>query len=1469
MALPPIFPLYPESLSGPYNVSLALPGAISQISKSIGVTSSASLLLPNVDFLQKFIEGNLGIGDSILKGMMLENFVSPALATSENVFKKFAELNKIDLGDDINKFKKNGKFVMPKDKITVSKEWDNIGLKSIEKTTLQSIFETQKPYLEIAKLVIENVAKIEDIVARFAPLISTSPLTCKSKKPTGNGGKNAFPKALGYNNGKDLVDELSKLESILNNKKKDSPLGDTENSAEPVDDGKWEIVSTIYSTGTFDPNVEYQYFYKDLPSDENISNPKKSELNLNEEKDPYHKYKPKKLIFGIYDSQGNPIDPNQPLNSIGLIGTNVVNTPTPFKKADWILKSKKWNLPDGVYSWPDYGTPTFVWERGIERRESKTNPNSDADPAWRIKKYKEGEKDLISKEDAIPGNPVIVKFDTTERTEYSSIFTDFVKFGFHKTDINKEEKETLTKEIVGKLDIQNHLQNVYNFGQLRSSYYKRIDGKDPVPELLKKSYKPYKIYSAKAAVDQEIRDFSIANGIDPGFIWIEPESDYDMKLIRIDPSTKINYLKAEGEPQITANIQSFVKNRLKITFSNNIQFSVSVSKNNEVSEITENVTEYSLENWNYENRSVINTNQYEYTIWSSVPPQEYIEKSSFTKKSTTENNSFYELIKEGSDYYYRKFKFNINSNDTTVERFIYWLNSNSSLLDSIYSIYVQNANATYTFTLDSSSYSIELKKIFTKKEFEYYPEGDIILFTDGDESMIKSVRIDNMGKITRWYYIQNRIFTGPQSKKEGSVTLENGETNYLPTFGVERNLTIDYTTKTTKNDKNHIMRFEDSDFSLFKIKINSDNPFGSIIDPTKITNEQLSTNTVYSEGKYGHGSEDEPQEVAVVKRYMLTDLDTESYYVVEGVLRNAPQDDPLDTVPASASDGYYRLPDALGALKVFLGILVSIFSKLIPQINKLINLFKNPSKFVTDIISEKAGENILFLNKDSMRTFTDGFKKVTELVKIPNKPLPPEQIMLGDNVKYTTGLLLNGKRVEAIKELKKLFKNSNLSNYVFVDDEGKLTSIFDGTAMIPFGIFGINLPFGIKLDSNLITEGKSPLQLIFPKDFKLRDVKDLTKSLNLKKFDDEQPNLKDFIQPALNLSDEFIVKFQDGSQRILPENSLDEFVLDNKTKYNFIFVEEDTQQTILNVDKLLESGSQDDLQLALDKVDKALKSKPKDNLLREKFDRIKELLDKLEISQNPLLKLLLGLITLPIKLIGGIVEWLLNFFKSLANPATLPQKMIELLSFQWVMQFFTPKGLLEVAGIRFKPEKQIEWATQVLIPGKGTGLLPKSLKLPEDIKNLGFNKLKIKSDNFLSGDDDKIIDLSLFLNVIFNVKLPTLSPLQLRQNLKLPAPLLSGFLCFIEKIINAIIDFVWATLGIEAIIAPPHIKLCNKDKNDPENASKITSGQNDANLEEFYYEVKLEDGQILNFINREELDKFISENIDLNYDFNF
>ena len=45
----------------------------------------------------------------------------------------------------------------------------------------------------------------------------------------------------------------------------------------------------------------------------------------------------------------------------------------------------------------------------------------------------------------------------------------------------------------------------------------------------------------------------------------------------------------------------------------------------------------------------------------------------------------------------------------------------------------------------------------------------------------------------------------------------------------------------------------------------------------------------------------------------------------------------------------------------------------------------------------------------------------------------------------------------------------------------------------------------------------------------------------------------------------------------------------------------------------------------------------------------------------------------------------MDFFMSLTNPMTLASKMKEFLSFKWILQFFTPTGILAIFGLKFQP----------------------------------------------------------------------------------------------------------------------------------------------------------------------------------------
>ena len=99
MSLSPLFPHYGPLGSGPYYVSLAIPGAPSAISKSLGLTTPTGILLPNVDYITKFSEGELGISDSFTKDMIFKNMNNPIASKNEAIFKQFAKQNKIDVSD--------------------------------------------------------------------------------------------------------------------------------------------------------------------------------------------------------------------------------------------------------------------------------------------------------------------------------------------------------------------------------------------------------------------------------------------------------------------------------------------------------------------------------------------------------------------------------------------------------------------------------------------------------------------------------------------------------------------------------------------------------------------------------------------------------------------------------------------------------------------------------------------------------------------------------------------------------------------------------------------------------------------------------------------------------------------------------------------------------------------------------------------------------------------------------------------------------------------------------------------------------------------------------------------------------------------------------------------------------------------------------------------------------------------------
>jgi hypothetical protein len=1773
MAVPPFFPLYPDSLLfGRYKVSFKLPLAQSKIAKGIGLTASGGLLIPNVEYLTKFIEGNVGIGEGLIKGMLSQNFSSPVASSNPKVFKEFARLSKIDI-PDVNKYKKpDGKLSLPQSELTISKEWESTGVIAFEKTTLKSIFETQKPYIEVAKLAISSIAKIEDIVARVMPLVSASPLTTRSARPSSN------PNAVGFQNGKELATNLSKLESLaakggtvsvnkegvaIRNPKGASFSGKNNGNLSENTSGSWEIISTVYSTGVFKPDVEYIYKYINLPPEPETPEIE-TQLDLSLE-DPYDKYKPKQLIFGIFDSKGVPLNPLSKLDAIlpsGLRGES------PYFKADWIVDSEKWkfpfnkNNPTGNYLWPVFGTPFFRWKRYPgETKESKTQPgSSDPHPDWELKKYKKGEKNIINGLDAIEGDPIITKFEPSEESEYRSLFQDIARIKFEKSDLTEQEKSQYLSQVLSQVDVRAHLETVFLYGQTGKSVYKQINipglnKNNPFPDEMKKSWKPYKITSPEAGQDPVFKKLFGSNA---NQVWVDPESDYYTKVIRVDPTTKITYKQANTGKDITAEIKSFVKNMTIIKLEDNSPFNISVRKSIDGVNFNDfyqgqDLTQYPLENWNFNDDDGVlaneirneqdvltfknnppilsNTNKYRVTLWNSKPTP-YYENKGYVAWSIPNmplaTREYVEIIKKGEYFTYNKFKFNFADRaDYSLTKLKEKIETGSSPieLETLFEKYNQNPSSTYRFeqttiqndgfwvdrtnkghihgyymnkdnsanwqegttqsahliikekveiesrtmkdirditfafkyathiivkqgsdtdkktyrfkliqnkqdyfrktTTDplrtrifidelsiesfenggfksilpknvfkkiSSSgsvtninplrfaittiiYEIPLKDIFGELKRQNIPvEGLVELEEDGS-----IVEVDKTGKISKWYY----MLPGSTKTKNTNSSYSNGDlsgtgtsqnltsvtelkvgtsgsfTNkVLPENNVTRTISV-MAQRIVGNTKTGLIKGStrkpvqtgiDVNMPAFQIRVRNDDGSLSIIDPTKILNEQLRVAQPFSKGKYGHGSSDDPQEIEVIKRFMLTEFDTESYYIIEGI-RPDEVAKLSPTAPAAGGGGGddYRLPDAVGAIKIFVMLLVDIFSKLFPTIMKLIKLFQNPPSFVSDIIIEKLEENFTFLGKSAQEVFKQAAKMKESIpsVNSAKKPNPSTSPTVGLDPNFTDrtaspkanidikqlspALTSQSDEINKIKkqvaELSGLVKESELSNYVYVADDGKLVSVLDGVSEIPFGVFGndlpapvtgqglpkMKLPFGLKLQMGSLPN-KAPIGLIFNGDIKKNDfntIENKIKGVNLgdqqtpiKSSDlsqkppgtSNQPNTNTLGQtnPAGLAPDETKIRFEDGSSVLLKNTQANDFIKNNSSKYNFVYVQEETAAQIREADSLIEFGTIDDIMKAVELLDNAAKNEPGNQAVQDKLDAAKKLKEKIESGQQPLLKIILGFVTLPIKIISGIVEYILAFFKSLTNPLKLPSAMASFLSFSWVVDLLKPTGLLSLSGIKFKPEKLPEWAALSFIPNPLNKEISKDLTLPPDIITKGFNPKKPDTGGYLFKDDFKIADMSEYMNAAFNVKLPQVSTLQNRQGPFLYMRTFGPTLCLLEKIINSIIDFIWSTLGIEAVIPPPYIKLCKKLEEpkskdaqanidsassqlsafDPEKANELFSGQGDSSdpnsgLREFIYEVKLPNGETKEFLNRQLLDEFIENNKGLNYEFNF
>jgi len=198
---------YPSG--GKFHVSLGLPGQDSVILKGIGKEGKTNFLVPNIPYIiQCAVQGELGIADSLKKAKAVYNLNK---CKSAETLKFLAKSLGVTIDGDPEKWKKPTGYAIPSSAvflnnsmspvtkaslgsvnssfenqnvetphIEIPKSMEDVGLKAIEKAIIKSYLEQYKPFIEIAKLLIQHLAQIEDVAARVMAIGGPSKNT-KSK----------------------------------------------------------------------------------------------------------------------------------------------------------------------------------------------------------------------------------------------------------------------------------------------------------------------------------------------------------------------------------------------------------------------------------------------------------------------------------------------------------------------------------------------------------------------------------------------------------------------------------------------------------------------------------------------------------------------------------------------------------------------------------------------------------------------------------------------------------------------------------------------------------------------------------------------------------------------------------------------------------------------------------------------------------------------------------------------------------------------------------------------------------------------------------------------------------------------------------------------------------------------------------------------------------------------------------------
>jgi hypothetical protein len=1388
------------------------------------------LFVPNVQFLTDFVNGEIGIAKKLKNSAFLKILAGVPDPATLNTFLKASGGN---IGNNPGQFFQNGKMKPP-----TSVSFDTSlsppgGLEALEKSMIQAIFETQKPYVTIIKLVIEHFIDIEDIIACILGIIMSS------KKPAGN------PKALGYQGQQDGGGVSAGLNNLNQLQKKKGPknkLSDNKITPETIptadlpteslyDDGNYQIFtqSIVYSTREFRDDTTYTYLYKDVIEQDFRLIPGTSSIEIEEDAD---EGLDQSIVFAVFDDQWEFVDMDE------------IN-----KKIPWVKRRMKANGAwpqlkpeqdfDFVYTTGIPGLPDSVGLPGRPEEILGIKLN------WYIKRYRE-EGPSIDTEDGTKfikkGLPMIAYNTNKINTTFDLFRRYYVEYADQKIqqslgtssqtmedDDGKEigVREYSRKTLNGMLSdfsdngmLSNELEGVLenNFMNLSKNNTNGLQNIDKF-EKVAYAFKPFKF----------------------GNLWYYPDGDYDLKIIKCDSTTDITFSQTVGQPELKAKILRFVDRAIDFQFLDGQTLNILVF---------------------------------------GLSTQGFVLKT-FINQSTL---SF--------DYYGDKFQF-VEGNlelDLATTKFTFFTPQIDNSLILRPWIYNNTQRFSFIKSPNSDEYTLKTERL---RNGSWIPDTAQRLIDspfDGDILVLPGYATGEIIYKVKW---KNgvEILINNKKKYRGKI-IDININNFIPNgintvsrirYDFETNSILSQTQETLPN----LIRIDDFSTGTAKKRI---------ISKANITNEALSKAELFGKGPYGSPIvTDEPggaqrQTVEQIYRFQTSADDTKTYYIIEGVAQSQnknPLQSPNEIQEANnrpgvarkgGGSGSYRFPSCIfKIIKKFIKLLIKVFAKLFPAIQQFITLIKNPIKFITDILIAKIGDDF---GAESPRfvAFTKDFlsqlKRVQEYIdKLKSVQNLSEQI-----------------RDQAQDEVEQYLNSTFLKDFVYVKRTGEVQFLFDGSAIIKlFGDAPIlkplpTLTFGLQTNfGSLLTRApKVPIKLIFE-----IGGKRSPSGQSLDKIPGYSPEIVDkglkksalidgIFDPVLSVNNQIISKAGDQTvvQQVSTLYSTGIFRADYQYKYTE--VTQEVLDLVTKATQLEGIGDRDSLSEAKRLLEEAKKKDPNNDFIAEKIEAL-DGLQKLT-STHPLLDFLLNILCLPLKVIIGIILYILNFFKSLKNPFTLPKKIIEFISFKWMLDFFnptSPNSMFAMAGLLFNIETFfLEWIPQLKMGTKFEFNMNDIVKLP-------WATLPTYT-------------LKQFKDLIFGMGLSK------PPKLKFPfLPLISAILCLIEAIINGFIDFVWALVGLVdpksgrwIVLKPPYLNFCRnsndqitvKDMMDIMNGNfapprpsqdgapsgtASSSGAPASPSYNFVFDITTSDGRNVKDLNQQELDKWMEENKDLEFSFDF